>query len=115
MPEMPGSTALISRLLLASLPTRPLLLFFKPWIVLFLHLYLDKTQTSAEGRGGKGGRGGDGRKKKEIYFCCSYNKNQTVSDATVDKVGTVVNGFTPVDTSDYIFYFILDRCQKLKQ
>lgn len=63
MPEMPGSTALISRLLLASLPTRPLLLFFKPWIVLFLHLYLDKTQTSAEGRGG-GEEGGDGRKKK---------------------------------------------------
>lgn len=109
MPEMPGSTALISRLLLASLPTRPLLLFFKPWIVLFLHLYLDKTQTSAEGRGG-GWRGGGGEetggKKKEIYFCCSYNKNQTVSDATVAKVGTVVNGFTPVDTFDYI-YFIL--------
>lgn len=66
MPEMPGSTALISRLLLASLPTRPLLLFFKPWIVLFLHLYLDKTQTSAEGREEGGGEeGGDGRKKKK--------------------------------------------------
>lgn len=65
MPEMPGSTALISRLLLASLPTRPLLLFFKPWIVLFLHLYLDKTQTSAEGRGGGGREGGRRREEKK--------------------------------------------------
>lgn len=105
MPEMPGSTALISRLLLASLPTRPLLLFFKPWIVLFLHLYLDKTQTSAEGREERGGGGGEEKKKSTSAAVTTRIKQCLMQQLTkLEQSSTDLHRWTHLITF-ILFYF----------